>query len=55
MIDKPQIGVVYLYVPNIGRSVVVLCKDFRKGYVETVGVQDGKHRSISPKQLYNVK
>lgn len=51
MVEKPQVGREYLYTPNRGRSVRVRCVGFRRSWIETEGVDDGAHRSISPKQL----
>ncbi len=53
MIERYTVGTVVLYVPpRSDRKIQVRIKGKRKGYVETEGVDDGLHRSISPKQLF---
>lgn len=54
MIEKPRIGDTYLYTPNRGEPVLVRVKGFRRSWVETDGVEDGAHRSVSRKQLVEV-
>lgn len=51
MIDRARIGVEYVYQPNRGVSKRVKCIGFRRNWIECEGVEDGRHRSISMKQL----
>jgi hypothetical protein len=51
MIEKPGMGIVYRYVPPTGTGCLVKVIGFRKGFVETTALKDGRHRSISRKRL----
>jgi hypothetical protein len=55
VIERPQIGREYEYRPNTGSPKRVRVKGFRGlSWVETDGVDDDTHRSISRKQLFEV-
>lgn len=55
MIERPSIGDVYEYRPNTGAPRQVRVKGFRRNWVETEGVADKLHRSISRKQLFAIE
>jgi len=54
MVERPQPGREYVYTPSRGQQTRVRCIGFRRGYIECRGVEDGLHRSISPKQLEEI-
>ena len=55
MISRLKVGDVLRYFPNKGTARDVRVKGFRLGWVETDGVADGRHRSVSPKQLFEIE
>jgi hypothetical protein len=55
VIERPRIGDTYLYRSHRGAEALVRVKGYRGlSWIETDGVIDGRHRSISRKQLYPV-
>lgn len=51
MITRARIGTEYTYQPTRGASKQVRCVGFRRSWIECLGVEDGRHRSISMKRL----
>lgn len=55
MIEHPRVGVIYNYKPSWGPIKRVRVKGFTKGLVDTDGVDDTRHRSVSQKQLFAIE
>lgn len=51
MIIRASIGTEYTYQPTRGAPTRVRCIGFRRNWIECLGVEDGRHRSISMKRL----